>query len=87
MGLQVPWRDRAAPVRTDRRTQGCSETGLRTPQRIARVGSVSGILPYARTDEEVVPDDDFVIGGNALSVKDFGTIRSLLDTIATTLRQ
>mgnify|MGYP000910512014 CR=1 FL=1 len=59
----------------------------------ARDGSVSGMLLYAKTDEDIVPDADFVIGGNAFSVKtldlaqDFRVIRSQLDRIAFTLRQ
>jgi 5-methylcytosine-specific restriction enzyme subunit McrC len=51
------------------------------------------MLLYAKTDEDIVPDADFVIGGNAFSVKtldlsqDFRVIRSQLDRIAFTLRQ
>lgn len=32
-------------------------------------GSVSGVLLYAKTDEEITPDDDFVIGGNMISLR------------------
>jgi 5-methylcytosine-specific restriction enzyme subunit McrC len=32
-------------------------------------GKVSGVLLYAKTDEEIVPDYDYVIGGNRISVK------------------
>jgi 5-methylcytosine-specific restriction enzyme subunit McrC len=38
-------------------------------------GNVSGILLYAKTDEEITPDNDYQIGGNRFSVKtlDLGT--------------
>lgn len=50
-------------------------------------GDVSGMLLYARTDEEIVPDNDYVIGGNSFSVhtldlnKDFSEISKQLDSI------
>ena len=48
---------------------------------------VSGMLLYARTDEEIQPDNDYVIGGNKISVKtldlncDFELIKKQLDNI------
>jgi len=35
----------------------------------ARSGNVSGLLLYAKTDEDIVPDNDYIIGGNQISVK------------------
>ncbi|MGI6412332.1 MAG: 5-methylcytosine restriction system specificity protein McrC [Syntrophomonadaceae bacterium] len=32
-------------------------------------GNVSGLLLYAKTDEDIVPDNDYIIGGNRISVK------------------
>ena len=32
-------------------------------------GKVSGLLLYAKTEEEITPDCEFVIGGNRISVK------------------
>lgn len=57
----------------------------------ARTGNVSGLLLYAKTDEDIVPDNDYIIGGNRISIKtldlgaDFSTIRKQLDAIAETL--
>lgn len=34
-----------------------------------RSGNVSGLLLYAKTDEEITPDNDYIIGGNRISVK------------------
>ena len=54
----------------------------------AKDGSVAGMLLYAKTDEDITPDADSVIGGNGISVKtldltqDFAGIRSQLETIA-----
>ncbi len=51
-------------------------------------GSVSGMLLYAKTDEDITPDNDSIIGGNAISVKtldlsqDFAGIRSQLEKVA-----
>ena len=52
-----------------------------------QTGNVSGMLLYARTNEAIQPDNDYVIGGNKISVKtldlncDFGVIKGQLDTI------
>lgn len=57
----------------------------------ARTGNVSGLLLYAKTDEDIVPHNDYIIGGNRISIKtldlgaDFSTIRKQLDAIAETL--
>jgi len=57
----------------------------------AKNGSVSGMLLYAKTDEDVTPDNDFVIGGNGISVKTldlsqpFTGIRSQLEKVAARL--
>jgi 5-methylcytosine-specific restriction enzyme subunit McrC len=54
----------------------------------AKDGSVSGMLLYAKTDEDVTPDSDSRIGGNSISVKtldlsqDFMGIRSQLEKVA-----
>ena len=51
-------------------------------------GNVSGMLLYARTDEMILPDNDYRMGGNAISVKtldlncDFSDIQKQLDRIA-----
>jgi len=51
-------------------------------------GKVSGVLLYAKTDEEIVPDHDYVIGGNQISVKTldlnspFSQIAKQLDALA-----
>ena len=53
-------------------------------------GEVSGMLLYARTDEEVQPDNDYIMSGNKISVKtldlncDFSIISAQLNTIADT---
>ena len=53
----------------------------------ARAGNVSGLLLYARTDEEIMPDSDYVISGNRISVKtldlntDFSNICKQLNAI------
>ncbi|WP_173163923.1 McrC family protein [Berryella wangjianweii] len=50
--------------------------------------SVSGMLLYARTDEDVQPDDVYQMSGNQISVRTldlnrpFETIRSQLDGVA-----
>jgi 5-methylcytosine-specific restriction enzyme subunit McrC len=57
----------------------------------ANTGNVSGLLLYAKTDEAITPDNDYVIGGNRISVKtlDLGgtweDIRGQLDSIASAL--
>jgi 5-methylcytosine-specific restriction enzyme subunit McrC len=54
-------------------------------------GNVSGVLLYAKTDEEITPDNDYLIGGNRFSVKtlDLGTdwteIVDQLTTVASML--
>lgn len=51
-------------------------------------GNVSGMLLYAKTDEMVLPNNSYKMGGNAISVKtlnldcDFLEIRKQLDDIA-----
>lgn len=51
-------------------------------------GNVSGMLLYARTDEMILPDNDYRMGGNAISVKtldldcDFLDIQKQLNRIA-----
>ena len=51
-------------------------------------GDVSGMLLYARTDEMILPNNDYKMGGNAISVKtlnldcDFSEIKKQLDGIA-----
>ncbi len=51
-------------------------------------GKVSGVLLYAKTDEEITPDHDYRINGNKISVKaldlntDFHVIAKQLDTLA-----
>lgn len=51
-------------------------------------GKVSGLILYAKTDEEIVPDSDFIICGNYISIKtldlntDFSNITRQLNTIA-----
>jgi 5-methylcytosine-specific restriction enzyme subunit McrC len=54
----------------------------------AKSGNVSGVLLYAKTDEDIVPDNDYLISGNHISVKtldlskDFSYILNQLNTIA-----
>ena len=51
-------------------------------------GEVSGMLLYARTDEEIQPDDEYMMSGNKISVKtinlncDFSEISAQLNAIA-----
>ena len=51
-------------------------------------GSVSGVLLYAKTDEEITPDYDYLMSGNRISVKtldlnaDFAKIAKQLDELA-----
>lgn len=53
----------------------------------AHSGNVSGLLLYAKTDEDIVPDSDYIINGNRISVKtldlntDFADICRQLNTI------
>lgn len=57
----------------------------------AKNGSVSGMLLYAKTDEDVTPDADIVIGGSDICVKtldlsqDFTMIRLQLEKVAALL--
>ena len=52
-----------------------------------RTGNVSGMLLYARTDEAVLPNNEYKMGGNSISVKtldldcDFAEIKKQLDGI------
>lgn len=54
----------------------------------ANSGNVSGVLLYAKTDEEIVPDNDYMMSGNRISVKtldlnkDFSYIAKQLNTLA-----
>jgi len=54
----------------------------------ANSGNVSGLLLYAKTDEEIVPDSDYIMSGNRISVKtldlntEFSNIARQLDSIA-----
>lgn len=51
-------------------------------------GAVSGVLLYAKTDEEITPDYDYLMSGNRISVKtldlnaDFAKIAKQLDELA-----
>lgn len=53
----------------------------------AHSGNVSGLLLYAKTDEDIVPDNDYIIGGNHISVKtldlnaDFSNISKQLNAL------
>jgi 5-methylcytosine-specific restriction enzyme subunit McrC len=55
-------------------------------------GSVSGALLYAKTDEPVTPDGDYIISGNKISVKtldlsqQFSGIQTQLETLAKVLK-
>ena len=57
-------------------------------QDAAGTGNVSGMLLYAKTDEDITPDCSFVMGGNRISVKtldlnkEFSLIAAQLDRIA-----
>lgn len=50
-------------------------------------GKVSGMLLYAKTQEEITPESSFVMGGNRISVKtldlnqEFAVIAGQLDAI------
>lgn len=52
-----------------------------------QTGNVSGMLLYARTNEAIQPDNDYIIGGNKISVKtlnlncDFEVIKKQLSTV------
>ena len=53
-----------------------------------RQHEVSGMLLYAKTDEEIYPNHEYRMSGNRIAVRtldlngDFGTIREQLDAIA-----
>lgn len=55
---------------------------------IGATGNVSGLLLYAKTDEEITPDYDYIISGNKISVKtldlnkNFSDIAQQLDRLA-----
>lgn len=55
---------------------------------VSHTGNVSGVLLYARTGEELIPDFDYTIGGNRIGVKTldlnkpFALIAEQLDKIA-----
>lgn len=57
-------------------------------QDAAGTGSVSGMLLYAKTEEEITPDFTFTMGGNRISArtldlnKEFSLIKAQLDEIA-----
>ncbi|MCS3923609.1 5-methylcytosine-specific restriction endonuclease system specificity protein McrC [Methanosalsum natronophilum] len=50
-------------------------------------GNVSGVLLYAKTDEDITPDNDYMLGGNRISVKtidlntDFTNIETQLHSL------
>lgn len=56
--------------------------------KAAAGGDVSGMLLYARTDEEIQPDNTYMMSGNRISVKtlnlgcDFSEIACQLNEIA-----
>jgi 5-methylcytosine-specific restriction enzyme subunit McrC len=60
---------------------------------IANSGSVSGVLLYAKTDEEIVPDNEYMISGNRICVKtldlntEFINIAEQLNALAERLLQ
>ncbi|MGX6443566.1 5-methylcytosine-specific restriction endonuclease system specificity protein McrC [Neobacillus sp. K501] len=57
-------------------------------QDVGNTGNVAGMLLYAKTEETITPDCDFMMGGNKISVKtldlniSFNNIASQLDRIA-----
>lgn len=59
-------------------------------ESVSNAGTVAGLLLYAKTDEEVTPDSDFLMSGNKISVKtldlnlSFDEIAKQLDVIADT---
>ena len=58
---------------------------------VGNSGSVSGVLLYAKTDEEVVPDNEYMMSGNRISVKtldlnvDFADIENQLGKLVANL--
>lgn len=53
----------------------------------SNLGNVNGIILYAKTNEEIVPDNDYIMSGGRISVKmldfncDFKSITKQLDTL------
>ena len=70
--------------KSHKKSLGASEA---KPSKPAITGNVSGMLLYAKTDEVVLPNNEYKMGGNAISVKtldldcDFSMIREQLDGI------
>lgn len=60
---------------------------------ITHSGNVSGVLLYAKTDEEITPDNDYMMNGNKISVKtldlntNFTMLKKQLDTLVVELLQ
>lgn len=58
---------------------------------INNTGNVSGMLLYAKTAEDITPDNEYIMGGNHISVKtlnlnsEWENIKSQLDSIAVDL--
>lgn len=56
---------------------------------VERSGVVSGVLLYAKTDEDITPDNSYLMDGNRISVKtldldkEFADIKSQLDSVVT----
>lgn len=56
-------------------------------QDVKGTGNVAGMLLYAKTDEDIIPDCEFTMGGNRISVKtldlncEFAEIKKQLDEI------
>ena len=56
-------------------------------------GKVSGVLLYAKTDEQITPDNDYIIGGNLISVRtldlgaDWTSIVEQLDSLCDILHR
>ena len=36
---------------------------------VSKSGNISGVLLYAKTDEQVTPDNEYMMSGNRISVK------------------
>lgn len=53
-----------------------------------RSHKVAGMLLYAKTEDEIQPDSDYIMSGNSISIKtldlnqDFSLLRKTLDDIA-----
>lgn len=56
-----------------------------------KTGNVSGVLLYAKTDEDITPNEDFLMGGNPISVKtldlsgEWQNIKEQLDSLVSGL--